>query len=83
MQRTVRILLECILVFHDSSFPIFTSYKTLGSGNGSVAQVVLSDILSNSKGTFLSINLGYGLAVTFGVYVAGGVSGTCFLKNQP
>ena len=41
-------------------------------GVGVVAQVVLSD---QSHGGYLSINLGWGLAVTMGVLVAGGVSG--------
>ncbi len=41
-------------------------------GVGVVAQVVLS---GESHGDYLSINLGWGLAVVFGVYVAGGVSG--------
>ena len=37
-----------------------------------VAQVVLSH---EANGSYLSINLGWGLAVMFGCYVAGGVSG--------
>jgi glycerol uptake facilitator protein len=37
-----------------------------------VAQVVLS---GRENGEYLSINIGWGLAVTMGVYVAGGVSG--------
>lgn len=37
-----------------------------------VAQVVLS---ARANGDYLSINLGWGFAVTMGVYVAGGVSG--------
>ncbi len=41
-------------------------------GVGVVAQVVLSH---NANGGYLSINLGWGLAVMFGVLVAGGVSG--------
>lgn len=41
-------------------------------GVGVVAQVVLSQ---QTAGTFLSINLAWGLAVTMAVYVAGGVSG--------
>lgn len=41
-------------------------------GVGVVAQVVLS---GQNSGSYLSINLGWGLAVTMGVYIAGGVSG--------
>jgi MIP family channel proteins len=41
-------------------------------GSAVVAQVVLS---GQANGTYLSINLGWGLAVVMGVYVAGGVSG--------
>src|SRR3989337_1066640 len=41
-------------------------------GLGVVAQVVLS---RETAGTYLSINLAWGLAVTMACYVAGGVSG--------
>lgn len=41
-------------------------------GCASVAQVVLS---RHANGEYLSINLGWALGVTMGVYVAGGVSG--------
>jgi MIP family channel proteins len=41
-------------------------------GSGVVAQVVLSE---KTHGDYLSINLAWGLAVTMGVYVAGGISG--------
>lgn len=41
-------------------------------GCGSVAQVVLS---RGSHGTFLSVNLAFGLAVTLGVLVSGQISG--------
>src|SRR5437667_8867070 len=41
-------------------------------GTAVVAQVVLS---GQSHGGYLSINIAWGLAVTMGVYVAGGVSG--------
>ena len=41
-------------------------------GVGVVAQVVLS---GQTSGTYLSINLAWGLAVVMGCYVAGGVSG--------
>jgi MIP family channel proteins len=41
-------------------------------GAGVVAQVVLG---GGKNGEYLSINLGWGLAVAMGVYVAGGISG--------
>src|ERR687893_3283428 len=41
-------------------------------GVGVVAQTVLS---RGANGSFLAINLGWGLAVMLGVYAAGGVSG--------
>src|SRR5437763_15126673 len=41
-------------------------------GTAVVAQVVLS---GQSHGGYLSINIAWGLAVTMGVYVAGGVTG--------
>ena len=41
-------------------------------GTAVVAQVVLS---GQTSGTYLSINLGWALGVTMGVYVAGGISG--------
>lgn len=44
----------------------------LAFGNGVVAQNVLS---KGANGSYLGINLAWGLAVTMAVYVAGGVSG--------
>ena len=41
-------------------------------GDASVAQTVLS---RGKSGTPISINFGWGLGVTFGIYTAGGVSG--------
>ena len=41
-------------------------------GVGVVAQVVLS---GGQNGSYLSINLAWGLAVVMGIYVAGGVTG--------
>lgn len=41
-------------------------------GCGAVAQVTTSE---DKKGQFLSINLGFALGVTFGVFVSRGVSG--------
>ncbi|MBO0720472.1 MAG: aquaporin family protein [Blastocatellia bacterium] len=44
----------------------------LAFGSGVVAQVILSN---QQNGTYLSINLAWGLGVTMGIYVAGGVTG--------
>ena len=41
-------------------------------GDGAVAQMVLTQ---KSLATYLSVNFGYAMAVAFGVYVSGGVSG--------
>jgi MIP family channel proteins len=41
-------------------------------GAGVVAQVILSN---QQNGTYFSINFAWGLAVTMGIYIAGGVSG--------
>lgn len=48
------------------------TFILLALGAGVVAQVVLS---SNANGSYISINIAWGIAVTMGVYVAGGVSG--------
>ena len=48
------------------------TFVLIAFGVGVVAQVVLSQ---GANGGYLSINLGWGLAVMFGVLVAGGVSG--------
>ncbi|MGE0101900.1 MAG: MIP/aquaporin family protein [Blastocatellales bacterium] len=48
------------------------TFILLAFGAGVVAQVVLS---GEKNGTYLSINLAWGLAVTMGIYVAGGVTG--------
>jgi MIP family channel proteins len=50
----------------------FGTFVLILLGVGVVAQVVLSQ---QTAGTYLSINLAWGLAVTMGIYVAGGVSG--------
>lgn len=44
-------------------------------GCGSVAQVTTTQ---EQKGQYLSINLGFALGVTFGVFVARGVSGEVY-----
>ena len=48
------------------------TFVLIAFGVGVVAQVVLS---KETAGTYLSINLAWGLAVVMGCYVAGGVSG--------
>src|SRR3712207_20048 len=48
------------------------TFVLVAFGAGVVAQFVLS---RQGAGTFLSVNLAWGLAVTMGCYVAGGVSG--------
>jgi len=58
---------------------ILSTFILILIGDGSVAQYMLLNKAA-SAGTsgsepFLSINLGYGCAVTLGVYIAGGVSG--------
>ena len=50
----------------------FGTFVLILLGVGVVAQVVLSQ---QTAGSYLSINLAWGLAVTMGCYVAGGVSG--------
>lgn len=50
----------------------FGTFILIAFGVGVVAQVVLS---GRTAGDYLSINIGWGLAVTMGVYVAAGVSG--------
>jgi MIP family channel proteins len=48
------------------------TFVLIAFGVGVVAQTVLS---ANANGSYLAINLGWGIAVTMGVYVAGSVSG--------
>jgi MIP family channel proteins len=48
------------------------TFTLIAFGVAVVAQVVLG---KESHGEYLSINLGWGLAVTMGAYVAGGISG--------
>jgi MIP family channel proteins len=50
----------------------FGTFVLIVFGVGVVAQVLLS---RNTAGTYLSINLAWGLAVTMGCYVAAGVTG--------
>ena len=48
------------------------TFVLIAFGAGVVAQVVLSD---EKNGSYISINLAWGMAVTLGIYVAGGVTG--------
>jgi MIP family channel proteins len=48
------------------------TFVLIAFGAGVVAQTVLS---GNANGSYLAINLAWGIAVTLGCYVAGGVSG--------
>ena len=56
----------------EAAAEFFGTFILIVFGVGVVAQVVLG---GGAAGEYLSINLGWGLAVTMGVYVAGGVSG--------
>ena len=50
----------------------FGTFILIAFGVGVVAQTVLS---KEANGSFLAINIGWGLAVMLGIYTAGGVSG--------
>lgn len=56
----------------EAAAEFFGTFILIVFGTAVVAQVVLS---RNSHGEYLSINLGWGLAVTMGIYACGGVSG--------
>src|SRR5689334_22312256 len=56
----------------EAAAEFFGTFILIMFGVGVVAQVVLS---GRTAGDYLSINIGWGLAVTMGVYVASGVSG--------
>ena len=59
-------------VFREMLAEFFGTFILIVFGIGVVAQVVLS---RNTAGTFLSINIAWGLAVTMGCYVSAGVTG--------
>ncbi|XP_059411191.1 aquaporin-10b [Carassius carassius] len=59
-------------LFRQCLAEFFGVYILILFGCGSVAQVTTSQ---NTKGEYLSINLGFALGTTFGIYVAKGVSG--------
>ncbi len=56
----------------EAAAEFFGTFILIAFGVGVVAQTVLSN---NANGSVLSINIGWGLAVMLGIYVAGGVSG--------
>ncbi|XP_062867184.1 aquaporin-10b [Trichomycterus rosablanca] len=60
-----RLVRECLAEF-------LGVYVLILFGCGSVAQVTTSE---NTKGEYLSINIGFALGTTFGIYVSKGVSG--------
>ena len=59
-------------VFREAAAEFLGTAVLIAFGIGVVAQTVLS---ASANGSYLGINLGWGLAVVFGVLVAGGVSG--------
>jgi MIP family channel proteins len=59
-------------VLREALAEFFGTFILIMFGVGVVAQVVLS---RNTAGTYLSINIAWGLAVTMGCYVAAGVTG--------
>src|SRR5437868_11555965 len=56
----------------EAAAEFFGTFILIMFGIGVVAQVVLS---GRTAGDYLSINIGWGLGVTMGVYAAAGVSG--------
>jgi MIP family channel proteins len=56
----------------EAAAEFFGTFMLIVFGCGVVAQTVLS---RGANGSFLAINIGWGLAVMIGVYAAGGVSG--------
>src|SRR5437867_6786560 len=60
------------LTLRESAAEFFGTFILIMFGVGVVAQVVLS---GKTAGDYLSVNIGWGLAVTMGVYAAAGVSG--------
>lgn len=56
----------------EAAAEFFGTFILIAFGLGVVAQTVLS---ANANGSVLSINIGWGIAVMLGIYVAGGVSG--------
>ena len=71
----------------EAAAEFFGTFILIAFGVGVVAQTVLS---KDVNGSYLAINLGWGLAVTLGIYTAAGVSGahlnpavTCLLYTSP
>ncbi|XP_066531564.1 aquaporin-10b [Hoplias malabaricus] len=70
-----RLLKKCIIkseLVRECLAEFFGVYVLILFGCGSVAQVTTSE---NTKGEYLSINLGFALGTTFGIYISKGVSG--------
>src|SRR4026209_571620 len=59
-------------IVRESAAEFLGTFVLIMFGVGVVAQVVLG---AGTHGDYLSINLGWGLGVTMGAYVAGGISG--------
>lgn len=58
--------------WREAAAEFFGTFVLIAFGVAAVAQATLSE---KTAGDYLSINLGWGLAVMMGVYIAGGVSG--------
>src|SRR5829696_7055728 len=56
----------------EAAAEFFGTFILIAFGVGVVAQTVLS---KSASGSFLAINLGWGIAVMLGIYAAAGVSG--------
>ena len=56
----------------EAAAEFFGTFLLIAFGVGVVAQTVLSQ---NANGSYLGINIGWGLAVTLGIYASAGVSG--------
>src|SRR5688500_2386932 len=56
----------------EAAAEFFGTFVLIALGAGVVAQTVLS---GGANGSYIGINIAWGLAVTLGVYTAGGVSG--------
>ncbi|KAK1174143.1 aquaporin-7 [Acipenser oxyrinchus oxyrinchus] len=69
VKKSIRIRNEYL---REALAEILSTFVMMVFGLGSVAQVVMG---GGSYGDYFSINLGFGLGVTMGIHIAGGVSG--------